>query len=145
MAIEIFYTVQGNTEKMCTPHSASLLTADMNIFITKIGIASICGDVCLDVGWFFQGVLADVAEPERVQSTTFVRGGSSSRRAVVSSSRPTGSTEAEDPARTLTNKMGPISLRTSGMQRSSPVASAEPKRTVSNHHLLPNLRHYKLP
>ncbi|KAH8931650.1 hypothetical protein BDL97_19G033000 [Sphagnum fallax] len=91
------------------------------------------------------GVLADLAEPERVQSTTFVRGGSSSRRAVVSSSRPTGSTEAEDPARTLTNKMGPISLRTSGMQRSSPVASAEPKRTVSYHHLPPNLRHYKLP
>jgi len=41
------------------------------------------------------------------------------------------------------SKIAPTSLRTSGgMQRSSPVASTDPKRTVSNRHLAPNLRNY---
>jgi hypothetical protein len=57
------------------------------------------------------------------------RGGSSSRRAAISSSRPPGSTEVPDSSRSLSSKMVPISLRTSGTQRGSPVASAEPKRT----------------
>ncbi|KAL3681229.1 hypothetical protein R1sor_024185 [Riccia sorocarpa] len=68
-----------------------------------------------------------LAEPERMHSS-FARGGSSSRRPVISSSRPSLSTEVVDPARTPATKMGPISLRTS-MQRGSPVTSAEPKRT----------------
>jgi len=71
------------------------------------------------------------AEPERMLASSFVRGGSSSRRAVLSSSRPAGSSEAVDGSRSLTSKIGPTSLRTSGgMQRSSPVASTDPKRTV---------------
>lgn len=79
-------------------------------------------------------------EPERMHTSSFARGGSSSRtRAVLSSSaRATVSTEAVDPARALASKMGPIRL-TSAMQRGSPVTSTEPKRTVS-HRQLPTLK-----
>ncbi|XP_024392699.1 uncharacterized protein [Physcomitrium patens] len=74
--------------------------------------------------------LSGLAEPERTHASSFVRGSSSSRRAVVGSTRPAGSTEAGDGTRVLAGKMGPTSLRTSaGMQRSSPVASTDPKRT----------------
>ncbi|KAJ7544312.1 hypothetical protein O6H91_09G073600 [Diphasiastrum complanatum] len=69
-----------------------------------------------------------VGDPERAHSSSFVRGGSSSRRAVISSSRPGVSPEAVDPSRTLTNKAGPNNGRTSGIQR-SPMISTEPKRT----------------
>jgi casein kinase 1 len=88
--------------------------------------------------------LGGLAEPERMHASPFVRGSSSSRRAVLSSSaRPAGSTEAVNGSRSLASKIGPTSLRTSGgMQRSSPVASSDPKRTVSNRHLPPNLRNY---
>ncbi len=71
------------------------------------------------------------------------RGGSSSRRATISSSRPPGSTELPDSSRSLSSKMVPISLRTSGTQRGSPVASAEPKRTVTSRHQSSNLRNYE--
>lgn len=70
-----------------------------------------------------------LAEPERMHSSSFLRGGSSSRRAVISTIiRPAVVTEV-DSSRTPA-KMGPISLRTSAMPRSSPVTSSEPKRTV---------------
>ncbi|OAE30849.1 hypothetical protein AXG93_2615s1040 [Marchantia polymorpha subsp. ruderalis] len=69
-----------------------------------------------------------LAEPERMHSSSFLRGGSSSRRAVISTIiRPAVVTEV-DSSRTPA-KMGPISLRTSAMPRSSPVTSSEPKRT----------------
>lgn len=90
--------------------------------------------------------LAGLAEPERMHSSSYgTRGGSSSRRAVVSSSRPSGSTEAVESSRTMSSsKIGPTSLRTSGgMQRSSPVASSEPKRMVPSRHPQPNLRIYE--
>ncbi|CAK9863135.1 unnamed protein product [Sphagnum jensenii] len=60
-----------------------------------------------------------LVQPERTHTSTFVRGGSSSRRAVASS-RATIPTEVTDSSRTLTNKMTPISLRPPGIQRSSP-------------------------
>ncbi|CAM6115313.1 unnamed protein product [Calypogeia fissa] len=69
-----------------------------------------------------------LTEPERMHTSSFARGGSSSRRAVISSTRATVPTEAVDPARALASKMGPIRL-TSAMQRGSPVTSTEPKRT----------------
>jgi casein kinase 1 len=79
-----------------------------------------------------------------MHTSSFVRGGSSSRRAVLPSSRTAGPTEVLDPSRTSANKTGPTSLRTSGgAQRSSPIASTDPKRTVSNRHLPPNLRNYE--
>lgn len=77
-------------------------------------------------------------EPERMHTASFARGGSSSRRAVISGTRAAVSTEAVDPARALASKMGPIRL-TSAMQRGSPVTSTEPKRTVS-HRQLPSLK-----
>jgi hypothetical protein len=77
-------------------------------------------------------------EPERMHTSSFARGGSSSRRAVISSTRPSVSTEAGDAGRQLASKMGPIRL-TSAMQRGSPVTSTEPKRTVS-HRQLPTLK-----
>ncbi|KAG0578462.1 hypothetical protein KC19_4G024800 [Ceratodon purpureus] len=96
-----------------------------------------------DEGTAKETAVGGLAEPERMHASSFVRGGSSSRRAVLSSSRPAGSSEAVDGSRSLTSKIGPTSLRTSGgMQRSSPVASTDPKRTVSNRHLPPNLRNY---
>ncbi|KAH8943817.1 hypothetical protein BDL97_13G074300 [Sphagnum fallax] len=73
------------------------------------------------------GILGSPAEPERTHTSTFVRGGSSSRRAVASS-RATIPTEVTDSSRTLTNKMTPISLRPPGIQRSSPVTAVEPKQ-----------------
>jgi len=78
-----------------------------------------------------EAVMKDSAvEAESMQTTSFVRGGSSSRRAVLSSSRPAGPTEVQDPSRASANKTGATSLRTSGgAQRSSPIASADPKRT----------------
>jgi hypothetical protein len=79
--------------------------------------------------------LGGLAEPERIHASSFVRGGSSSRRAVLTGSRPAGSTEAVDGSRSLASKINPTSLRSSGaMQRSSPVASTDPKRTVANRH-----------
>ncbi|KAG0504224.1 hypothetical protein M758_1G015300 [Ceratodon purpureus] len=91
--------------------------------------------------------LAGLAEPERMHTSTYAtRGGSSSRRAVLSSSRTSGSAEVVDSSRTtgMTSKIGPTSLRTSGgMQRSSPVASSDPKRTVPSRHPQPNLRIYE--
>lgn len=84
--------------------------------------------------------LGVLAEPERMHASSFVRGGSSSRRPVLSSTRPAGSTDAVDGSRSLASKVNPTSLRSSGgMQRSSPVASTEPKRTVSNRHPPPNV------
>jgi hypothetical protein len=83
------------------------------------------------------GILGSPAEPERTHTSTFVRGGSSSRRAVASS-RATIPTEVTDSARTLTNKMTPISLRPPGIQRSSPVTAVEPKQMVPKPHLSPN-------
>jgi len=90
-----------------------------------------------------EGGLPGMTEPERVHSSSYVRGGSSSRRAVISSSRPAGSTEVMDSSRSLSSKVGPISLRSSGVQRSSPVASAEPKRTVTSRHQSSNMRNYE--
>lgn len=89
--------------------------------------------------------LAGLAEPERMHTSSYAtRGGSSSRRAVLSSSRPSGSAEVVDSSRTMTSKIGPTSLRTSGgMQRSSPVASSDPKRTVPSRHPQPNMRIYE--
>jgi hypothetical protein len=83
------------------------------------------------------GILGSLAEPERTHTSTFVRGGSSSRRAVASS-RATIPTEVTDSSRTLTNKMTPISLRPPGIQRSSPVTAVEPKQMVPKPHLSPN-------
>jgi casein kinase 1 len=84
--------------------------------------------------------LGGLAEPERIHASSFVRGGSSSRRPVLSGTRPAGSTDAVDGSRSLASKVNPTSLRSSGgMQRSSPVASTEPKRTVSNRHPPPNV------
>ena len=95
----------------------------------------------------FVQALAGLAEPERMHTSTYAtRGGSSSRRAVLSSSRTSGSAEVVDSSRTtgMTSKIGPTSLRTSGgMQRSSPVASSDPKRTVPSRHPQPNLRIYE--
>lgn len=82
--------------------------------------------------------MGGLAEPERMHASSFVRGGSSSRRAVLSGTRPAGSTEAVDGSRSLASKINPTSLRSSGgIQRSSPVASTDPKRTVSNRQLPP--------
>jgi casein kinase 1 len=92
---------------------------------------------------FAQGGLSGMAEPECVPSSSYAQGGSSSRRAVISSSRPAGSTEVMDSSRSLSSKVGPISLRSSGVQRSSPVASAEPKRTVTSRHQSSNMRNYE--
>jgi len=88
---------------------------------------------------------AGLAEPERMHSSSYgTRGGSSSRRAVVSSSRPSGSTEVVESRTLSSSKIGPTSLRTSGgMQRSSPVAYPDPKRTVPSRHPQPNLRIYE--
>jgi len=84
--------------------------------------------------------LGGLAEPARMHASSFVRGGSSSRRAVLSGSRPAGSTDAVDGSRSLASKINPTSLRSSGgVQRSSPVASTDPKRTVSNRHPPPNV------
>ncbi|KAJ7531141.1 hypothetical protein O6H91_14G033800 [Diphasiastrum complanatum] len=69
-----------------------------------------------------------VPDLERTHSSSFVRAGSSSRRAIISSSRPGVSPEAVEPSRALSNKVGPNNGWT-GMQRSSPISSAEPKRT----------------
>lgn len=61
-----------------------------------------------------------------MHASSFVRGGSSSR--------------GVDGSRSLASKINPTSLRSSGgMQRSSPVASTDPKRTVSNRHPPPNV------
>ncbi len=83
--------------------------------------------------FYVQGVIFGMTE----------RGGSSSRRATISSSRPLGSTELPDSSGSLSSKMVPISLRTSGTQRGSPVASAEPKRTVTSRHQSSNMRNYE--
>jgi casein kinase 1 len=91
--------------------------------------------------------LAGVSEPERMHTSSYAtRGGSSSRRAVLSSSRPSGSSaEVVDSSRTGSSKLGPTSLRSSaGMQRSSPVPS-DPKRISTRHPQPPsaNLRIYE--
>ncbi|CAK9881522.1 unnamed protein product [Sphagnum jensenii] len=87
--------------------------------------------------------LDDMTAKEGVIFGMTERGGSSSRRATISSSRPPGSTELPDSSRSLSSKMVPISLRTSGTQRGSPVASAEPKRTVTSRHQSSNMRNYE--
>ncbi|CAM6045061.1 unnamed protein product [Sphagnum compactum] len=82
-------------------------------------------------------------KPECVPSSSYAQGGSSSRRAVISSSRPAGSTEVGDSSRSLSNKIGRISLRASGVQQSPLVASAEPKRMVTSRHQSSNTRNYE--
>jgi hypothetical protein len=82
-------------------------------------------------------------EPESGHSSSHVRGGSSSRRAVISSSRPAASTEFLDSSQTLSSKIGgAVSLRTSGVQRSSAVAPTELKRAVTRHQSS-NTRNYE--
>jgi len=82
-------------------------------------------------------------EPESGHSSSHVRGGSSSRRAVISSSRPAASTEVLDSSQTLSSKIGgAVSLRTSGVQRSSAVAPTELKRAVTRHQSS-NTRNYE--
>ncbi len=92
---------------------------------------------------FAQGGLSGMAEPECVPSSSYAQGGSSSRRAVISSSRPAGSTEVGDSSRSLSNKIGRISLRSSGVQQSPLVASADPKRMVTSRHQSSNMRNYE--
>ncbi|CAM6058027.1 unnamed protein product [Sphagnum tenellum] len=82
------------------------------------------------------GILG-LADTQRMHTSTFVRGGSSSRRAGISS-RAAAPTEITDSARTLTSKMAPISLCPPGIQRSSPLTPVEPKQMVPNPHLPTN-------
>jgi len=86
-----------------------------------------------------------LAEPERMHSSSYgTRGGSSSRRAVVSSSRPSGPSEGVESRTMSSSKTGATSLRTpAGMHRSSPVGSSDPKRTFPSRHPQSNSRVYE--
>eukprot|EP00250_Pteridium_aquilinum_P009409 c18650_g1_i1 orf=203-1645(+) len=68
-------------------------------------------------------------ETELGRPSIFTRGGSSSRRAVISSSRQGVVTESADSTRLLKSKVAPISLRSSA-QRSSMVGPSDPKRVA---------------
>eukprot|EP00249_Psilotum_nudum_P014175 c24702_g1_i1 orf=511-1953(-) len=82
-----------------------------------------------------------LGEPDRPRSSIFPRGGSSSRRAVISSGRPTTSTEVADPSQSSSSKVAPISFRTSGAQRGSLIGTAESKRAVPTRNPAPRTNH----
>ncbi|MQM08595.1 hypothetical protein Taro_041460 [Colocasia esculenta] len=76
-------------------------------------------------------------------STFLARPSSSSRRAAVSGSRDAIVGSEVNPSRTRTTDASPGGLRTgSGIQRSSPGASAEPKRSSSGRHSS-NIKNYE--
>jgi hypothetical protein len=50
----------------------NFLTIDTNIFIIKIEIASICGDLCLNVAFVGKKMFIDLVEPKHVKLTSFV-------------------------------------------------------------------------
>jgi len=118
------------------------------LFVQRIcnSLVSVSGFMsCSDHDKCVSQARGNLAEPERMYASSFVRGDSSSRRAVLSNTRPAGSSEAVDGSRSLTNKIvfpPPVKRAAGGMFRSSPLASTDPKRTVSNRHLAPNLRNY---
>lgn len=69
-------------------------------------------------------------EPEHGRASIFTRGGSSSRRAVISSSSRQGLlNETADPPRLLKSKVASINLRSS-VQRTSMIGTSDPKRVV---------------
>eukprot|EP01018_Ginkgo_biloba_P029490 Gb_22427 [translate_table: standard] len=71
-----------------------------------------------------------VPDTDRVRSSS-MRTGNTSKRAVVSGSRPTSSAETTEQSRFLASKSAPTNHRFSGIQRSSLVATSDPKRAVS--------------
>eukprot|EP00249_Psilotum_nudum_P022076 c28364_g1_i2 orf=300-1688(+) len=78
----------------------------------------------------------DVPEADRTQAAAFKGGGSSSRRAIISSIWPSLAADAVNPSRLLTNKRLPISLHAPGpAQCSKTMATTEPKRTLPSQHL----------
>lgn len=73
----------------------------------------------------------------------FTRPGSSSRKAVVSSTQPSISTEAIEPSRSSASKLLPTSLRTPSAQRASTVSSSDQKRITATSRNLPNMKQYE--
>ncbi|KAH7373288.1 hypothetical protein KP509_17G048500 [Ceratopteris richardii] len=72
-------------------------------------------------------------ENEASRPSIFNRGGSSSRRAVITGSSKQGTplNESPDPPpRTLRNKATPTSLRSSSQQCNTPISSSDPKRVA---------------
>eukprot|EP00252_Welwitschia_mirabilis_P021590 TRINITY_DN5575_c0_g1_i2.p1 TRINITY_DN5575_c0_g1~~TRINITY_DN5575_c0_g1_i2.p1 ORF type:complete len:477 (+),score=69.07 TRINITY_DN5575_c0_g1_i2:591-2021(+) len=72
-------------------------------------------------------------ESERVRSS-FSRPLSSSRKAVISSSRPTTPADNNERSKSITSRIVPKSLRSVSAQRSSTPASNEPKKTTHGTH-----------
>eukprot|EP00243_Klebsormidium_subtile_P009711 TRINITY_DN493_c0_g1_i2.p1 TRINITY_DN493_c0_g1~~TRINITY_DN493_c0_g1_i2.p1 ORF type:complete len:449 (-),score=89.45 TRINITY_DN493_c0_g1_i2:311-1657(-) len=71
-------------------------------------------------------------EQERLHSSAFARAGSASKRAVAGTTRvgSSAAAAAAADATALTNKMGPISLSRTSVQRPSGVSGSEPKKPV---------------
>eukprot|EP00250_Pteridium_aquilinum_P013039 c21093_g1_i3 orf=401-1252(-) len=81
-----------------------------------------------------------VEEPPHMCMIDFTRPGSSSRKAVVSSSQPSISMESTEPSRSSASKPLPTSLRTPSAQRGSTVSSSDQKRTTCTS---TNMRQYE--
>lgn len=84
-----------------------------------------------------------VEEPPRMRIMDFTRPGSSSRKAVVSSTQPSISTESLEPSRSSASKLLPTSLRTPSAQRASTVSSSDQKRITATSRNLPNTKQYE--
>eukprot|EP01018_Ginkgo_biloba_P021858 Gb_22094 [translate_table: standard] len=88
-----------------------------------------------------QGVVVGPTELQRMRISPIGQSISTSRRAVLSSSRQATVADA-DSSRPRATDLSPIALRNTGGQRSSPVGSADPKRSGSAR-LIPNSRNYE--
>nr|ABK24232.1 unknown [Picea sitchensis] len=81
--------------------------------------------------------------PDRVHLSGLIsQTGSTSRRGVISSSRQAILSDADSSSRPRAADLSPIALHNTGGQRSSPVSSADPKRSGSGR-IMPSSRNYE--